>query len=152
MSIIHYIFCSITYILILINPSITFKMIESVKSAKSVMSFFYYTSQAFSNRKRLVIPYIFLIHSLCINGPYKRPKTIVPVSMPSSRNPTRKRLSRKNCVQAHPNSTGSSTPNSTPSSKPSFAKNSNKQLKIPQTLAHIGFFVYLCTELAHYKE
>ncbi len=34
---------------------------------------------------------------------------------------TRKRLSRKNCVPAHPNSTGSSTPNSTPSSKPSCA-------------------------------
>ena len=41
--------------------------------------------------------------------------------MPNSRNPTRKRLSRKNCVPAHPNSTGSSTPNSTPSSKPSCA-------------------------------
>ncbi len=33
----------------------------------------------------------------------------------------RKRLSRKNCVPEHPNSTGSSTPNSTHSSKPSFA-------------------------------
>ena len=67
MSIIPYFSRSITYILILVNHGSTIKMIESVKSAKSVMSFFYYTSQAFSNRKRLVIPYILFIHSLFIN-------------------------------------------------------------------------------------
>ena len=41
MSIIPYIFRSITYILILVNAYIAFKKTESVKSAKSVMSFFY---------------------------------------------------------------------------------------------------------------
>ena len=65
MSIIPYIFRSITYILILVNAYIAFKMTESVKSAKSVMSFFYYTSQAFSGRKRYRFLYI-LNHSLYI--------------------------------------------------------------------------------------
>ena len=41
MSIIPYIFRSTTYILILVNHGSTIKMIESAKSAKSVMSFFY---------------------------------------------------------------------------------------------------------------
>ena len=67
MSIIPYIFRSITYILILVNNSSTIKKTESVKSVKSVMSFFYYTSQAFSDRKSLYIPYTLFIHSLFIN-------------------------------------------------------------------------------------
>ena len=57
---------SIVYILILSIRRKAIKKIESAKSAKSVMSFFYYTSQAFSNRKKvsysLFIPYSFLIH------------------------------------------------------------------------------------------
>ena len=60
---------SIVYILILSIRRKAIKKIESAKSAKSVMSFFYYTSQTFSNRKRLVIPYILFIYSLFINGP-----------------------------------------------------------------------------------
>ena len=60
---------SIVYILILSIRRRAIKKIESAKSAKSAMSFFYYTSQAFSNRKRLVIPYILFIYSLFINGP-----------------------------------------------------------------------------------
>ena len=54
-----------TDILILANREATVKKIESVKSAKSVMSFFYYTSQAFSGRKRYRFLYI-LNHSLYI--------------------------------------------------------------------------------------
>ena len=56
----------VTVILILVNHGITIKKIESAKSVKSVMSFFYYTSQAFSDRKSLYIPYILFIHSLFI--------------------------------------------------------------------------------------